>query len=297
MQYLGTWDHSGARFRNAVILALALHAALIGSVSFEIDADSYRTPQIEVTLATRATERAPEDAQLIAAADQTGSGNRDDFNQITSRDNLPLAAPTEQQIPHQRREEHEARYQDALTTRAINQRVVNTERAERDRQQLDLDGISPEVDRLNRELASLQAELDQQTREFAEQPRVRRLTAASARQSVDAAYLLDWRRRLEAVGNQFYPQASVRYGIYGDLRLLVVIRADGSLEDIRVLSSSGYAVLDEAAIKIVRMAAPYSPFPAELKATTDKLEIVRTWQFRENQLSSHQGPDKMQGAL
>jgi protein TonB len=78
----------------------------------------------------------------------------------------------------------------------------------------------------------------------------------------------------------------VRYGIYGDLRLLVVIRQDGSLEDIRVLSSSGYAVLDEAAIKIVRMAAPYSPFPPELMATTDKLEIIRTWQFRENRLSS-----------
>ena len=74
----------------------------------------------------------------------------------------------------------------------------------------------------------------------------------------------------------------------GDLRLLVVIRSDGTLEDIKVLSSSGYAVLDEAAIKIVRMAAPYSPFPAELKATTDKLEIIRTWQFRENQLSSNQ---------
>ena len=53
-----------------------------------------------------------------------------------------------------------------------------------------------------------------------------------------------------------------------------------------MLSSSGYAVLDEAAIKVVRMAAPYSPFPPELQATTDKLEIIRTWQYLENQLSS-----------
>ena len=75
-------------------------------------------------------------------------------------------------------------------------------------------------------------------------------------------------------------------GLYGDLRLLVIIRKDGSLEGIEVLKSSGYAVLDEAAIKIVRMAAPFSPFPAELSATTDKLEIIRTWQFQENELSS-----------
>ncbi|NQY04376.1 MAG: TonB family protein, partial [Halieaceae bacterium] len=61
---------------------------------------------------------------------------------------------------------------------------------------------------------------------------------------------------------------------------------DGVLEDIRVLSSSGYSVLDDAAVKIVRMAAPFAPFPNELRATTDRLEIIRTWQFQENALSS-----------
>jgi protein TonB len=157
---------------------------------------------------------------------------------------------------------------------------------EKELRELPLEGISPEVDELARQLASLEAELDRQTQSYSNMPRVRRLTSISAKQAVDAAYLLDWRQRVEAVGNKYYPEASVRYGIYGSLRLLVVIRNDGSLEDIRVLSSSGHAVLDEAAIKIVRMAAPYSPFPPELKATTDKLEIIRTWQFQENQLSS-----------
>jgi len=115
---------------------------------------------------------------------------------------------------------------------------------------------------------------------------VKRLTSLSTREAVDAAYLHDWRRRVEAVGNQYYPEASLRYGIYGSLRLLVVINHDGQLEDIQVLASSGFAVLDEAAIKIVRMAAPFAPFPAELRASADKLEIIRTWQFEENRLSS-----------
>ena len=107
--------------------------------------------------------------------------------------------------------------------------------------------LAPKLIVSTRELASLQAELDEQALALANRPRVRRLTAASANQSADAAYLLDWRQRLEAVGNKYYPQASVRYGLYGDLRLLVVISHDGSLENIKVLSSSGYAVLDEAA--------------------------------------------------
>ena len=147
-------------------------------------------------------------------------------------------------------------------------------------------GINPEVDKLTRELANLEAELDKESRNYADMPRVRRLSSVSARQSVDAAYLLDWQRRAEAVGNKYYPEASVRYGLYGSLRLLAVIRSDGSLEDIRVLSSSGYAVLDEAAVKTVRMAAPYAPFPAELRATTDKLEIIRTWTYGDKGLSS-----------
>ena len=57
------------------------------------------------------------------------------------------------------------------------------------------------------------------------------------------------------------------------------MRSDGSLERVDLLDSSGYAVLDEAALKIVRMAAPYAPFPPALREKADKLEIIRTWDF------------------
>jgi protein TonB len=285
MYYLETGQDTHTRFRNAVILALIAHAALILGISFNANSTRSNTPQIEVTLASRPSTEIPEDAQLIAQSNQVGSGDLSAVNKISSRENLPANSPLEHQALMQTPQDQVATQQDRVTTKRARERVADKQ-GEQEQQKTNLDGISTEVDRLNQELASLQAELDEKTRTYADQPRVRRLTAASAKQSVDAAYLLDWRRRLEAVGNQYYPRASVRYGIYGDLRLLVVIRDDGSLEDIRVLSSSGYAVLDEAAIKIVRMAAPYSPFPPELKATTDKLEIVRTWHFQENELSS-----------
>lgn len=287
MYYLETGNDEHTRFRNAVLLALAVHAALILGISFNAStAQRHTTRQIEVTLASRPSAVAPDDALLLAQANQEGGGDAAEINQISSHNNLPTDSPSEQQTLMQAPQKQVALQRDALTTTARARRAVTKNQAEQELQKNNLQGISPEVDRLSQELAGLQAELDEQTRTYANQPRVRRLTAASAKQSVDAAYLLDWRRRLEAVGNQYYPAASVRYGIYGDLRLLVVVRQDGSLEDIRVLSSSGYAVLDEAAIKIVRMAAPYAPFPPELKATTDKLEIVRTWYFQENQLSS-----------
>ena len=286
MYYLDAGYGKHDRLRNALLAALVLHAVIILGLAFDAGKDAYKAPQIEVTLATRSTEQAPDDARLMAQANQVGSGEQAELEAVTSRDQqFPTESLAEQQLRSRAQDETSAS-QRLLTTRSRRETQANSRVTQQNQQAAQLKGISPEVDQLNQQLASLQAELDQQTRTYANRPRVRRLTAASAKQAVDAAYLLDWRKRLEAVGNKYYPEASVRYGIYGDLRLLVVIRRDGSLEDIRVLSSSGYAVLDEAAIKIVRMAAPFAPFPPELRATTDKLEIIRTWQFQENQLSS-----------
>jgi protein TonB len=270
-----------------VLLAFAVHAALILTISFKaITAPPYTTPQIEVTLASHPSTAAPEDARLLAQANQEGSGDEAAINQNTSRNNLQTNTPSAQQALLQATQQQVAQQRNTVTTTSAASRSVITDEMKEEQQENNMAGVSPEVQQLSLQVAGAQGELDDETRVSADQPRVRRLTAASAKQSVDAAYLLDWRRRLEAVGNQYYPEASIRYGMYGELRMLVVIRQDGSLEDIQVLSSSGYAVLDEAAIKIVRMAAPYSPFPPELKATTDKLEIVRTWHFQENQLSS-----------
>ena len=287
MYYLETGNEKQTRFRNAVLLALAVHAALILSVSFNAsNAKSYKTPQIEVTLVSQPSATASDEARQIAQANQEGSGDESDINEISTRNNLQTNTPFVQQAQLQAPQKQVAQQRTAVATTAMARHSVTPDQMDEEQEENKLEGVNPEIEQLSLEVASLQAELDDETRTSAEQPRVRRLTAASAKQSVDAAYLLEWRRRLEAVGNQYYPEASIRYGMYGDLRMLVVIRQDGSLEDIQVLSSSGYAVLDEAAIKIVRMAAPYSPFPPELKATTDKLEIVRTWYFQENQLSS-----------
>lgn len=287
MYYLETGFDTQTRFRNAVILAVAVHAVLILAINFKAYTTAKSTrAQIEVTLATRPSAAAPDDALNIAQANQQGSGNDAQRNQISTANPLQTNTLVAQQPGGQIQQEQSALQRDTLATNAASPHKVAKQPKEQVSQEASVEGISPEASQLNRELAGVQAELNDQTQTDVAEPRVRRLTAASATQSVDAAYLLDWRRRLEAVGNQYYPQASVRYGLYGDLRMLVVIRSDGGLEDIQILSSSGYAVLDEAAIKIVRMAAPYSPFPPELKATTDKLEIVRTWHFQENPLSS-----------
>ncbi len=288
MYYLDAGPDKHKRMRNAALLAVAAHAALVLGVSFSGGEAVNYAPQIEVTLATRPSSSAPNDARHVAQNNQQGGGELAPESRVTTRNNAPQAhALPAAQAPPRQSERQARRDNDLLTTAAQSRRKVASEEEQQPVEQAQLEGVDPEADRLMQQLASLEAELDEQTRSYANMPRVKRLTSVSARQAEDAAYLLDWRRRVEAVGNKYYPEASIRYGIYGNLRLLVTIRHDGSLEDIRILSSSGYAVLDEAAIKIVRMAAPYAPFPPELRSTTDKVEIIRTWQFQENRLSSN----------
>jgi len=279
---------SHERLQFALFLAAALHITFILGLSFEAGPTPHYTPQLEITLATRATTEAPDKAQLLAAADQLGSGDESDRNEITSRELSPsVQAHIDQRASRAIPELEQQQYATPATATAAASETYITKRPEAEVQlQKPTVGTNPEIDQLSRELASLEARLDAQSHAYSTMPRVRRLTSASAKRAVDAAYLLQWRQRVEAVGNRYYPEASERYSIYGSLRLLVVIRRDGSLEDIKILSSSGHALLDEAAMKIVRLAAPFAPFPAELQATTDKLEIIRTWQFRENRLSS-----------
>ena len=287
MYYLEAGYGKHNRLRNAIVAAAVAHIGLMAAVSFEYSQQQSYSPQIAITLATRPSSDAPDNAQHVSQANQAGSGDQSDRDLVTSSEvAFPNSTAAPRQAPQRREQSLDPTQADVVTTAAASRQISARSEAEQSQQERPLEGISPEVDQLARELASLEAELDQQTQSYSQMPRVRRLTSVSAKQAMDAAYLLDWRQRVEAVGNKYYPEASVRYGIYGNLRLLVVIRQDGSLEDIRVLSSSGHAVLDEAAIKIVRLAAPYAPFPPELSATTDKLEIIRTWQFQENQLSS-----------
>ncbi|TDG15674.1 energy transducer TonB [Seongchinamella unica] len=288
MYYLEHSEGEHKRMRNAVLVAAGLHVLLAFAVSFSSQSSPHYNPQIEVTLATRPSAQAPDEARHIAQQNQKGSGQEAELEAASSQNSESLLqSPTPQQSAPRHTDSDTSASGELLSTVAAAPRVVDEQREQDEKRQQLTPGTNPEVDPLTQQLASLEATLDEQTQAYANRPRVRRLTSVSAKQAADAAYLADWRQRLEAVGNKYYPEASVRYGLYGDLRLLVVIRKDGSLEDIKVLKSSGYAVLDEAALKIVRMAAPYSPFPAELAATTDKLEIIRTWQFQENELGSN----------
>ncbi len=127
--------------------------------------------------------------------------------------------------------------------------------------------IAAEVERLQGELSQVQQDQTQSTR----------LGSVAARRALDADYLRKWVNRVQTMGNAALNNVG---SAQGDVRLLVVVDQFGILLEAIVLESSGFPHLDRAAIKKVQDAAPYPPVPPALSAQVDKLEIVRTWQFR-----------------
>ena len=123
----------------------------------------------------------------------------------------------------------------------------------------------------------LQAQIDRQIDEYQKRPR-KKFIGARATEYRFAQYEEDWRAKVERVGTLNYP-AEARGKLYGTLRLTVTLRPDGSVESVELDRSSGLKVLDAAAFKIVRMAAPFAAFPANIRRDTDLLVITRTWFF------------------
>ena len=89
----------------------------------------------------------------------------------------------------------------------------------------------------------------------------------------------DWRAKVERIGNLNYPEIARTQKIYGNLTLTVSIRSNGSVEDIEINRSSGQRILDASAVRIVKLSAPFPPFPPDIAKDTDILSITRTWTF------------------
>ena len=278
---------SNERFGFTLFLSICVHAVIILGVGFGLYDRFKDAPSLEVTLAQYRSEEAPEDADFIAQENQSGSGNLDE----KAAPSTPVEAPfQDNQINEVSPQQQEARQipvqeipEEELLTTTSESNQFTTRQTENEIPDMTLpqDQLPQTEEQMTETLASLQAQLDLQRQAYAKRPRRYTISSASTRQSQDALYLDSWRKRIEAVGNLNYPQEASFQSLYGNLRLLVAIRPDGSVENIRILSSSGHRILDEAAIRIVNLASPFEPFPAEMRQEVDILEIIRTWQFRQ----------------
>jgi protein TonB len=103
--------------------------------------------------------------------------------------------------------------------------------------------------------------------------------AADTRESDVAVYLDSWRRKIERVGTMNFPDIARRQKLSGTPVIEVTIGSNGNLLQTIVRRTSGHPEIDEAAMRILKLAAPFDPFPGELSAKHDEIRIAYEWQF------------------
>lgn len=272
---LRPYDDGGDRLVVSLLIAAALHALIILGISFAPDAlpppeDSL--PTLDITLVPERKTPPPEQADYLAQTSQDGGGNTAEkvpFQQ--EQQARAAAAPPPQPAPAQTRE----------LARPEGQRKVQVLE---DQPEAKPAAPATAAELINRslELASLDEQLRQSMQAYSQRPR-QAFISARTQEFKYASYMNDWVAKVERVGNLNYPDEARRQGISGSLMLQVSINTDGSVRNIRLLRSSGHKVLDDAAIRIVQLAAPYPPLPPEIRKDTDILHITRTWEFINNQ--------------
>ena len=279
------------RLGFTLFLAAVLHAALILGLGFTLAEPSQISKTLEITLSTFKSEEKPKEADFLAQDNQQGSGTLEHkaapktTEQALFQDSevKRITPPASPQQPAVRQEAPKA----AVATRAPQQQKTPVKREEAKPTPQARPAPVFDSAQLSSEIASLEAELAQEVQQYAKRPKIHRLNAASTMRDKGAWYKDEWRKKVERVGNLNYPDEARRQGIYGSLRLLVSINRDGTLYEVQVLESSGQRTLDQAALRIVRLAAPFAPFTGDL-ADVDRLEIIRTWRFeRGDRLSSN----------
>ena len=271
----------------AIAISLAAHALLMTlHFSFPDASKAVRDKALDIILVNARSEKKPSEAQALAQANLDGGGNTDENRRVKTP--LPpkpqQTTGTEIESMQRRVREIEVAQKKMLTAAKTARAVAAARNAEEQPTPVtSLSGL--DLAESARAMARLEGEINKSVDEYNKRPRTR-FIGARTKEYRFAQYIESWRQKVERIGTLNYPEEA-RGKLYGSLVLTASINHDGSLNRVDINRSSGYKVLDEAAKRIVRMAAPYADFPPDIRRDTDILEITRTWYFTQgDQVSS-----------
>ncbi|MET0355980.1 MAG: energy transducer TonB [Cellvibrio sp.] len=282
---------AGDRLSFTVFMAIAIHALLILGINFSLPPASKGSQTIEITLATHKSAKAPKEADFLAQHNQEGSGTEEQARQITTAKQAEFADTQVRNVnpmPQVAATTLAQKKQQPIvtTTGHSNTKVRMNDTPEAREEREKREGLLENQTAITAEIASLQAKLDKQQQEYAKRPRVRTLTAVSAKESFDAEYLHKWSEKFERVGTKNYPVEALAKKITGRVMLSVTLRPDGTVEETLIALSSGSRILDDSARQIVRLASPYAKFPPEISRQVDRLKIIRYVKFEPNNITT-----------
>jgi periplasmic protein TonB len=270
------------RILMAAILASAGAHALVLAIRF-VEPQLLRMhqsePKLEIVLVNAKSQTRPSKAQALAQANLDGGGTHD-----AGRRTSPLPNMGEHRDGDQLEASRDAVEKLEQEQRQLLAMVHKVDLTHRVLPNPDTSTGPTQSQPVQQQLARMQAEIAKEISDYQSRPRRHHFMPSTSEYRY-ARYFEDWRAKIEKVGNEHYPEEA-RGHIYGTLQMTVIIDREGNLVDAVVDRSSGSPVLDRAARRIVKLAAPYPPFPAEIARDTDVLEITRTWMFTNDQFGT-----------
>jgi len=270
-----------ATMQVALVGSIAFHILVVIGLGFKlIPMPKFDAPHnvMDVVLVNARTTTRPEKADALAQANLDGGGNTD--QKLRARSPLPAVDEREPsrelKAAESRMKQLEAEAKELMTRVKSQAQVTQVEVAPQG--QPNADAQARDLVDKSLEIARLEAQIRRDFQAYQERPK-RKFVGARASEYRFAQYVDNWRIKIERIGNLNYPEEAKSRKLCGSLQLTVAIKADGEVESVEINRSSGHKVLDQAAIRIVRLASPFDRFPANIKADTDILHITRTWTF------------------
>ncbi|MDT8370604.1 MAG: TonB family protein [Gammaproteobacteria bacterium] len=303
-----------------LLFSIIINLTIVLGVSFDATSPPTNQPRLnlEITLVKQQTIEAPEQADFLAQASNEGGGETEEKSPEPTPD---ITEPAEQDLPPEpvvepvqpeavietpepvvetvmpkpkpkpvKLEPLPAQAEKILTAKQADRKEVTTpEIADQKQEPAEMPEKPPLSARelmmnAQTQIAQLEQQFNMSRMELSKRPKKRRISAAT-KEYAAAAYIKAWASKVERIGNFNYPQEAKQKGINGSLMLSVDINPDGSVpaNGIVISRSSGHKVLDDAAVKIVRLGAPYAAIPDNVLLGNDMLTIIRTWKFETNQ--------------
>jgi len=263
----------------AIGVSLLAHALLLSlHFAFPEASQVAREKALDIILVNARSARAPSDAQALAQANLDGGGNTDEKRRAST----PLPPTARQhdgndlQQMRRRVQELENAQRKMLTQAASLARVAAAETRTDQPQPTPLSGR--DLADAARAMARLEGEIAKMADEYNKRPQ-KKFVGARAKEYGLAPYFDAWKQKIERIGTLNYPDEA-RGKLYGRVVIFVELRVeDGSLYNAEISRSSGQKVLDQAAMRILRMAAPFGPIPREAMGGATVLSFAREWNF------------------
>lgn len=263
------------------LMALGLHAVVLLGIGFALDFKPLTHPldTLDVVLVNWRSEAPPDEADFLAQASQRGGGESEEVSRPSQENTGASPGPAQGEDPMDQQQQSSS-----VADAAREQILVEAEDIEHTQQVTTIAQPEPPMPSAatlmqdSMKMAKLQPGIQRNRESQSKLPR-RKWISANTREYEYAAYMQAWVAKVERVGNLNYPEEIRRLKLVGDLIMTVGINQDGSVENIEISNSSGLPQLDQAAVRIVRLAAPYSPLPEHINSNVDVLHITRTWRF------------------